>query len=420
VAQTSDAGPDGSGTAAPRVSLRDLARVFLRISLLGFGGPSAHIALMLDEVVEKRRWVTREHFLELVAVTNLLPGPNSSELAIHLGYTQRGVRGGLASGLAFLLPTFVIITVLSALYFRLGALPAVEGLFWGLKPMIVAIIMAAGFKLGRAAVSDALLGALAALGVVVAIWLQGGELAAMAAGGLVGWIAYGRDRPAANDGAGTGPLGAAPALLLLAGSAAAKKTPLLKIPMLALPMIPALALGTIGKLFWLTLWTGSVLFGGGYMLVALIEPYVVGQYGWLTAGQFLDGIALTQSAPGPIVMLVTFVGYAVAGVAGATVATVGIYLPSFAAVFVVAPFLERWRRIDALRAVLKGVNAVAAGAIIGVAVALGRTAVPDVIALVLLAAALVASLRFGVGAAWLVVAGLLAGLTKQLLLLAGA
>lgn len=413
--QTSDAGPDGGDDAASRVSLRDLARVFLRISLLGFGGPSAHIALMLDEVVEKRRWVTREHFLELVAVTNLLPGPNSSELAIHLGYTQRGVRGGLVSGLAFLLPTFVIITVLSALYFRLGELPAVEGVFWALKPMIVAIIVAAGLKLGRAAVSDALLGALATLGVVVAIWLQGGELAAMAAGGLVGWLAYGRARPA-NDGPGTGPLGAAPALLPLAGSAAAM--PLLKIPML--PMIAALALGTIGKLFWLTLWTGSVLFGGGYMLVALIEPYVVGQYGWLTTSQFLDGIALTQSAPGPIVMLVTFVGYAVAGVAGATVATVGIYLPSFAAVFVVAPFLERWRRIDALRAVLKGVNAVAAGAIIGVAVALGRTAVPDVMALVLLAAGLVASLRFGVGAAWLVVAGLLAGITKQLLLLAGA
>lgn len=140
MAQTSDAGPYGDdhdaarvslrdSNAASRVSLRDLGRVFLRISLFGFGGPTAHIALMLDEVVEKRRWVTREHFLELVAVTNLLPGPNSSELAIHIGYTQRGVRGGLASGLAFLLPTFVVVTVLSALYFRLGALPAVEGVF---------------------------------------------------------------------------------------------------------------------------------------------------------------------------------------------------------------------------------------------------------------------------------------------------
>lgn len=272
--------------------------------------------------------------------------------------------------------------------------------------MIVAIIAGAGLKLGRAAMIDAMLAALGVLGIVVAVWLHGGELAAMAVGGLLGWIVYGRGSPATPDGDG--------------GTRGNVARALFSVPVMTVSLLGPIAFSAVGKLFWLTLWTGSVLFGGGYMLVALIEPYVVGQYGWLTTSQFLDGIALTQSAPGPIVMLVTFVGYAVAGVAGATVATVGIYLPSFAAVFVVAPFLERWRRIDALRAVLKGVNAVAAGAIIGVAVALGRTAVPDVMALVLLAAGLVASLRFGVGAAWLVVAGLLAGLTKQLLLLAGA
>ncbi len=166
-----------------RVTLGELSRTFLRLSLLGFGGPNAHLALMLDEVVERRGWITREHFLQLLGVTNLLPGPNSSEVAIHIGYTQRGWRGALATGLSFVAPTFVLVVVLSALYFRYGALPAVEGLFWGLKPAILAVVLGAGWKLGRAAVTDALLAALAAGGVAVALFLDGWEVAAMAAGG---------------------------------------------------------------------------------------------------------------------------------------------------------------------------------------------------------------------------------------------
>ncbi|HET6680304.1 MAG TPA: chromate transporter, partial [Gemmatimonadaceae bacterium] len=155
-----------------------------------------------------------------------------------------------------------------------------------------------------------------------------------------------------------------------------------------------------------------VLFGGGYMLVALLRPFVVGQYGWLTADQFLDGIALTQAVPGPIVTLVAFVGFAVAGVAGASIATLGIYLPSFAAVFAAARFVERWREKESVRAVLKGVNAVVTGAIFGVSLTLLRPAVPDVAAAALLLLAAVALLRFGIAAVWLVMVGLAAGLIK--------
>jgi chromate transporter len=162
------------------------------------------------------------------------------------------------------------------------------------------------------------------------------------------------------------------------------------------------------------LWTGSVLFGGGYMLVALLEPVVVGQYGWLTTDQFLDGIALTQAVPGPIVTLVAFVGYGVAGVPGALVATFAIYLPSFAAVLAVAPLLERWRHVEGLRAVLRGVNAIVVGAILGVALSLLPAAVPDPVAAMLFVAALVAGSRFGVGAVWLVGAGLLVGALRAL------
>lgn len=273
----------------------ELARVFLRISLLGFGGPNAHIALMLDEVVERRRWVSR-------------------------------------------------------LYFRYGSLPAVEGLFWGLKPFIVAIVLGAGWKLGKSAITDANLLMLAAMGAAVAIWLGGFEVLAILVGGVVGWLLYRRSGLAAGS-AGRKPVAPKPPLV---GAA----------PLNALAFVPMLAAGggELTRLLLLTLWTGSVLFGGGYMLVALLEPYVVAQYGWLTQAQFLDGIAITQSAPGPIVMLVTFIGYSVAGVAGAAVATAGIYaLPSFLAVFTVAPHLAKWRGLPSLRAALKGVNAVVTG-----------------------------------------------------------
>ena len=389
---------------ATRPGYLALARVFLRISLLGFGGPNAHIALMLDEVVEKRRWLTREHFLHLVAVTNLLPGPNSSEVAIHVGHTQRGWRGGLVTGLSFLAPTFAIVVALSSLYFRYGTVPAVEEVFWGLKPVIVAIILAAGWKLGRAAVTDATTAALAIGGVAVAVWLERWEVVAMAAGGAIGWMAY-RPRDRTGDGSGTSRRASADrANDTHPGSGGSLA--------IVVPSLAAVAIGEVGRVFWLMLGIGTVLFGGGYMLVALLEPYVVTQFGWLTADQFLDGIALTQAVPGPIVTLAAFVGYAVAGVAGAAAATAGIYIPSFASVFGVAPFLERWRRLDAVRAILKGVNAVVTGAIVGVALTLLRPAVPDAVAGALLIGALLAAFRFGTPAIWLVSAGLAAGLLR--------
>lgn len=373
--------------------LGELARVFLRISLLGFGGPNAHIALMLDEVVERRRWLGRERFLELVAVTNLLPGPNSSEVAIHVGHTQRGVRGGLVSGLAFVLPTFAMVVGLSALYFRYGKMPAVGTILTVLNPLIVAIIIAAAWKLGRASVKDVGTSALAIAGVVTALFASGAEVAAMVVGGIVGWLLYGR---------ATG--GDAP----LSGR---RLDALVIWPLLVNPNPVEL-----GRLLWVTLWTGSVLFGGGYMLVALFEPIVVAQQGWLSSAQFMDGIALTQAVPGPIVMLAAFVGYAVAGVGGAAIATFGIYLPSFAAVFVAAPLLERLRTRTTVQAVLRGVNAVVCGAILGAGLRLGMLAVPDWSTGLLLASGLVAQIRFGVGPAWLVLAGLTIGIARYFLL----
>jgi chromate transporter len=364
-----------------RATYGEIASVFLRLSVLGFGGPNAHIAMMLDEVVERRRWVTREHFLQLVALTNLLPGPNSSEVAIHIGYTQRGVRGGVLAGGVFVAPTFLMVLLLSHLYFSAGEVPAMEALFGVLKPAMVAVILAAGWKLGRTAVTDIPLLLMALCGAAVSIWLDGFEVAAMALGGVAGWMLYRTGSPkSAGDSSAPPP-------------APSKPGPASRLTTLLLPAgTTAFLTGEVARVFGLMLWSGAVLFGGGYMLVALLEPYAVGEFGWLTQQQFLDGVAITQALPGPIVTLAAFVGFAAAGTVGAVVATVGIYIPSFAAVFGVAPFLERWRQVGAVRAVLKGVTAVVSGAIIGVALTLIAAAVPGAVTGVILLAALAAAI----------------------------
>ncbi|HSM61562.1 MAG TPA: chromate transporter [Longimicrobiales bacterium] len=424
VADGPGAGPrrDGDG-ATP--SLAELVRTYLKISLLGFGGPNAHLALMLDEVVERRGWITRERFLEIVALTNLLPGPNSSEVAIHVGYTQRGWPGALATGLTFLVPTFVMVTALSAVYFRFGALPQVEAVFWGLQPVIVAVVLSAGWKIGRAGVKTPLQAALATLGAAVSLVSGQAVIAVMALGGLVTWWAgrdggraalHARGRPpggeppedagpgttgGGNAGMGNGP-GNGPAGPERRGA--------------WLPIQVALAgsaLGTLGTVFLTHLWIGAVLFGGGYVLVALLEPWAVDRYGWVTGAQFLDGVALTQAVPGPISTLSAFVGYAAGGVPGAFLGTAGIYLPAFLSVLWVAPRLERVREVEAVRRALTGVVAGVAGAVVGVGASLVTAGVRDpwTAAIALVALALATWRR--VPALWLVAGGLVAGFVRM-------
>ena len=354
---------------------------------------------MLDEVVERRGWLTRERFLEIMALTNLLPGPNSSEVAIHVGYTQRGWPGALVTGLTFLLPTFFMVTGLSALYFRFGTLPQVATLFWGLQPVIVAIVLAAGWKIGRAGVKTPVQGVLAAVGAAVSLVSGEAIIAAMLAGGGATWWL----RRDSTGGSSTG--GDAPD--------ASAGTP--RPGWIFLPAALSLgSMGTLGSVFLTHLWIGSVLFGGGYVLVALLEPYAVGHYGWLTSAQFLDGVALTQAVPGPISTLSAFVGYAAAGVPGAIVGTAGIYLPAFVSVLFVAPRLERLRRVDAVRHALEGVVAVVAGAVVGVGASLAVAGVGDLAAGMLAATALTAALWKKAPSLWLVAAGLAAGVVRAL------
>jgi chromate transporter len=404
---------DGGAGEPERPTVAMLVREFLRISLVGFGGPNAHLALMLDAVVERRRWLDREHFLHLVAMTHLLPGPNSSEVAIHVGYTQRGWRGAVATGAAFLGPTFVLMLILSYLYFRFGMLPGVQPVFWALKPVIVAVIAGAGWRLGRSAVSDGALLLLAVAGAAVALGPGRWQLGVMVVGAAAGWLLYGRARGGGGSGSGgaaSGGEGSSGGGGSGGGGAASggRST-------LAFALGPALALiasgGSLGHLFLIMLGIGATLFGGGYVLVALLQPFAVERYGWLTTAQFLDGVALSQAVPGPISTLAAFVGFAAGGVPGATLATLGIYLPAFAAVMIVAPQLERWRHQPAVRGALRGVNAVVAGAVVGTAVAIAPAALPDPVAVVLLALAAVALAR-GVSPPWLILGGLVAGLAR--------
>jgi chromate transporter len=289
--------------------------------------------------------------------------------------------------------------------------------FWGLQPIIVAIVLAAGWKIGRAGVKTPVQGVLAAGGAAMSLVSGQGIIAAMAVGGGVTWWLRKGERgrapagdPAASeaasreDDARAGPRGG---LEAQGGPEAPRRA------WIVLPGALSLgSLGALGTVFLTHLWIGCVLFGGGYVLVALLEPYAVDQYGWLTSAQFLDGVALTQAVPGPISTLSAFVGYAAAGVPGAILGTAGIYLPAFVSVLLVAPRLERLRRVDAVRHALEGVVAVAAGAVVGVGVSLAVAGVRDPVAGALAATALTAALWKRVPSLWLVAAGLGAGVVR--------
>jgi chromate transporter len=357
---------------------------------------------MLDEVVERRGWIDREHFLHLIGVTNLLPGPNSSQVAIHVGHTQRGVPGALLTGLAFLGPTFLIVTALSVVYFRYGTLPAVEPVLWGLKPVIAAIILMAGWRLGRVAVRGKVGVALGALGLVAALLAGRWIVTAMGLGGVLTWWIW-RSRSGGAESRRQPDHGES-------GPTPRSSTAMTVVPASLLGL--AVSAGPLLEVFGLHLGLGAFLFGGGYALVALLQPFAVEAHGWLSPAAYLDGIAITQAVPGPISTLSAFVGYAAAGVPGAVVATAGVYLPAFLAVLVAAPYVERLRRAESARAALEGVNAVVTGSILGVGLALLPAAVVDVLAGSLFMVALVGMAWLRVPAAAVVAGGLLAGLAR--------
>ena len=329
--------------------LVEVAQVFLRLGALSFGGPAAHTALMQKEVVEERQWLRAAEFLDLMGAVNLIPGPNSTEMAILLGLRRAGWAGLGVAGVCFILPAALITTLIAWGYREWGTLPQVAPLLVGIQPVTVVLILDAGWRLGQKAVkSRGLL--LVGAGVVVLSVLGVGEVWALLAGGLLG-IFLQRRPPQLTQRAGWPWLGFPVGMAAMPGAE-----------------MPAPHLGLLALFF---LKVGAVLFGGGYLLVAFIENDLVNRYGWLTQQQLLDAIAVGQFTPGPVLSTASFIGFQIAGWAGAVVSTVAIFLPSFVFVALLHPILLWCRRTAWTGAFLDGLN-VGAVALIGVvAVRLG-------------------------------------------------
>jgi chromate transporter len=386
-----------SDASAPRhTSLLELARLFLKLGIVAFGGPPAHIALMEDEVVSRRGWLTREEFLDFLGVTNLIPGPNSTEMAIHVGRVRAGWPGLLVAGASFILPSAVMVTALAWAYVRFGSLPQVAGLLYGVKPIVIALIVQAVFKLAKTAVKSTWIGG---VGVCAALATALGvdQLAVLAGGGLLTglacWLRSGR-RTSTSVKA-----------LFMSGSG---------FTVFAAPS-GAGASFNLTALFLVFLKIGAILFGGGYVLVALIRSNLVAGLGWISERQLLDAIAMGQVTPGPLSTTATFIGYLLGGLPGAVIATVAIFLPAFFFVAISGPLVPRLRQSALAGAVLDGVNVAALALIAVVSWQLFRSAVVDGTTLVMAALSLFLLIVYRVNSVWLVVGGALIGVGSTLL-----
>lgn len=383
--------------AETRPRLAELTRVFARLGFTAFGGPAVHIAMMRDEFVRRRRWLPEQEFLDLLGAANLIPGPTSTELAIYLGYRWAGWAGLAAAGCAFILPAVAIVLACAWAYVTYGTLPAVGRIFYGVTPVLIAIIALALWGLARTAIKDAVMAVAAAAATalalagtnVLALLLLGGAAAALARR-LLPWRA---------------PHAVASALIVPRGDDAAgpARTALAAGPVAAAAGVAASV--SLGTLFLTFLKVGAVLFGSGYVLLAFLRQDLVVRFRWLTDRQLLDAIAIGQFTPGPVFTTATFIGYVLAGLPGAAVATVGIFLPSFVFVAATYPIARRLRASPWTAAFLDGVNAIAVALMVSVTWSLARTAIVDPLTLALGIGALGVLVRTRVNSAWLILAG---------------
>lgn len=386
---TSEQQPSRAGT-----SLRELARLFLTLGVVGFGGPAAHIALMRDEVVRRRGWVQDREFLEMVGATNLIPGPNSTELAIHLGQRRAGVRGMFVSGVSFILPAALIVGLLAWLYREHGTDPAVVDLRYGVLPVVIAIVANAVVGLGRTAI-DGVLPALVGAGAFAGFLLGVHELLILVVAGVLVAAWAGRHRLRPRRAASWLPAGLVPALL---GGPPGT------------PVVPV----SLGRLLLVFLEIGSVLYGSGYVLLAFLQRLLVDDLGWLSSQQVLDAITVGQVTPGPVFTTATFVGFQVEGPLGAVVATVGIFAPSFLFVGLLGRVVPWMRKRPVAKAFLDGVTVASLGLMAGVLVQLVDVALVDALTVSVALVALLVLLRTRLNSAWLIAAGALLGLAQSL------
>jgi chromate transporter len=379
-------------TSGPRrAALREVAALFLKLGWIAFGGPAAHIALMRQEVVARRKWVTEQQFLDLLGASNLIPGPTSTELAIYLGYARAGRLGLVLAGALFILPAMLLVLAFAWAYVRYGTLPQVAALLYGIKPVIIAVIVQAIYGLLRTAVKNWRLGLVVVL--ALALYLAGlNPLIPLFGLALLVMVVENRAR--------------------LAGHVMLAAAP---VPIDPGAVAPAAAGGfSLATLFLTFLKIGATLYGSGYVLLAFLRDDFVRRLGWLTDRQLLDAIAVGQFTPGPVFTTATFIGYLTGGWAGAVVATLGIFLPSFVFVVAVYPLVPRLRASPWTAAFLDGANAAALGLMAAVAWQLGVTSIVDPLTVILAVAAAVLLIRYRTNSAWLVLGGAAAGLIAKL------
>ena len=366
-----------------RGTLPEIAREFLRLGFVAYGGAAAHIAMMEERFVRQRAWVTRERFVDLVGAVNLLPGPTSTELAIYLGEIRGGVPGLITAGACFILPAAVLVVALAWAYLRFGAVPQMAGLLFGIKPVVVALMAQAIWNLARTAVKSAALAILAVGVVALAAWGVHALLLLIGAGIL--WMIIGAGRSLARTRA---------AIVGLIGTGVAG------------------AGGAIGAVpvFLYFLKIGAVLFGSGYVLLAVLRADLVAKLHWLSDAQLLDAIAVSQATPGPFFTVATFIGYILAGWRGAALATLGMFLPAFVYVGATAGFLPKLRKSPVASAFLDGVNAAAVALMAFVGWQFARASLINVPGAVLAIVSAVLVFRYKINSAWLVLGGAIAGI----------
>src|SRR5438034_2540842 len=372
----------------PRVRIQDLVRYYLRLGALGFGGPVALCGQMEKELVEERKWLTKDELRDGIAVCQSLPGPLAIQVGIYVSYLRGGFWGAWAGGWAFILPNFLIVATLGALYVHFGDLPLVRAIFYGVSPAVIAMILHSCYRLAKLGMEDVMQWSIAGACLAVTVALQAEVALLFIVSGVVGILYYGT--------------------LFRAGS----------VP--SLPLLAAIPLGAgafggmsgsiLGKLLVFFLKAGSLTFGSGLVIVPFLEKGLVQQTGWLTEREFLVAVAMGMISPGPVVITATFVGYLVAGFRGSVVPTIGIFLPSFLLVLIVAPILIRHRANRDVQGFVKGAYAAAIGTILGASILLGKIAVGDWLTALVGLLSLVALARWKVSNPLLVAATAIIGL----------
>lgn len=369
-ARTVPASSHGSGSA--RVSGRDLWRFFLQLGVTAFGGPVAHLAMMDRELIQKRRWIARDEFIDMVGLVNLIPGPNSTQLVMYVGYRHGRIAGMLIAGMAFIIPAAAITLALAWLYVTYGSVPSGQAFLFGVQPVVIAVIASALWRLLPQGIKDWRTGVLFAAALVAAA-MGVSELAIIVAGAAAGWLWFSGWRPR------------------------------------------GMAVVVLPQLFWLFLKMAVVLYGSGYVLVAYMQGALVEGQGWLTNAQLLDVLAIGQMTPGPILTTATAAGMLVGGWGGAIAATIGMFLPSFVLIGLIGPRIDRLRNAKGARAFLDGVNAAVVAVMLVVAARFAVGIAGNVVQLLVLVVSGVLLERRRVGAPLLVVLGGIVGLVWQAL-----